>query len=130
MMTDPISDFLTRIRNAQMMSHEAVKSPSSKMRVCIAELLKNEGYISDFKVEGDSKKTIKVELKYDDNEAPMIEGLKRVSRPGLRVYRRASELPKVRGGLGMAVMSTSKGVMTDADARESKVGGEVLCYIW
>lgn len=130
MMTDPISDFLTRIRNALMMKHETVTSPSSKMRVQIAELLKTEGYISDYGIDGEMKKTINVQLKYDEDESPIIEGLKRVSRPGLRVYRRAGDLPEVRGGLGMAVVSTSKGIMTDAQARTSKVGGEVLCYIW
>ncbi len=130
MMTDPISDFLTRIRNAQLMAHEQVKSPASKIKVRIAELLKDEGYIADYDLDGDKKRTITLRLKYDNANAPVIEGIKRISRPGLRVYKGASDLPKVRGGLGMAVVSTSKGVMTDAQARSSNVGGEVLCYVW
>ena len=128
--TDPIADYLTRIRNAQMMAHEQVKAPSSKMKVRIAELLKDEGYIADYDVDGDKKRTITLRLKYDDDNTPIIEGLKRISRPGLRVYKAAKDLPKVRGGLGMAVMSTSKGVMTDTQARTNNVGGEVLCYVW
>lgn len=131
MMTDPISDFLSRIRNALTMRHEKVGAPSSKMKVQLAEILKSEGYISGFSLdEKDDKKQITIQLKYDDAELPIIEGLKRISRPGLRVYRGSKDLPKVRGGMGMAVVSTSHGIMTDHQARDKNVGGEVLCYVW
>lgn len=130
MMTDPIGDFLTRIRNAHMSRHNSMKCPSSKMKVRIANILKQEGYIADFKEDGDVKKVLTLELKYDADKKPVIEGLKRVSKPGLRVYRAAGDLPEVRGGLGMAVLSTSRGVMTDHAAREANVGGEIVCYVW
>lgn len=131
MITDPISDFLTRIRNALMSRHETVSSPSSKMKIRIAEILKAEGYIADFSVEEkEHRKTISLVLKYDVDQVPVIESLRRISKPGLRIYRRAGDLPEVRGGVGMAVVSTSRGVMTDAEARQKNVGGEVLCYVW
>ena len=133
MMTDPIADFLSRIRNALMSGHESVVIPSSKMKLKIAELLKSEGYINDFHLDAPSDragKRLTLDLKYDSDAAPIIEGIKRVSKPGLRVYKNAKDLPKVRGGLGMAVMSTSKGIMTDAAARKAHVGGEVVCYVW
>ena len=131
MITDPISDFLTRIRNALMSRHESVSAPSSKMKLRIAEILKAEGYIEDFSVEEKAhRKTISLVLKYDVDQVPVIESLRRISKPGLRIYRGANDLPEVRGGVGMAVVSTSRGVMTDAEARQKNVGGEVLCYVW
>jgi len=131
MMTDPIGDFLTRIRNAHQSRHKTVVCPSSKQKVRIAELLKNEGYIADFSVESaDGRGTLTVALKYDAERRPVIEGIRRVSKPGLRVYKDARSLPQVRGGLGMAVVSTSKGLLTDVDARRENVGGEVVCYVW
>ena len=131
MMTDPISDFLTRIRNAHLSAHRQLKCPSSKMKVNVARILKQEGYITEFEEDGEvPHKVLTLTLKYDGADRPMIEGLKRVSRPGLRVYKGATELPEVRGGLGMAVVSTSRGIMTDQAARKANVGGEVLCYIW
>ncbi|MCP4503460.1 MAG: 30S ribosomal protein S8 [Deltaproteobacteria bacterium] len=132
-MTDPIADFLTRIRNALMARHSTLSCPSSKMKVRISQILKDEGYISEFGVEKNDRgyQTLQVTLKYEDDRViPIIEGLKRVSKPGLRIYRGATDLPTVRGGLGMAILSTSKGVMTDASARAANVGGEVLCHVW
>lgn len=131
MMTDPIADFLTRIRNALLMKHEEVVCPSSKMKLRIAQILKEEGYVADVELENDDKQgVLHVKLKYDQDGLPVIEGLRRVSRPGLRNYKGAKDLPKVRGGIGMAVVSTSQGVMTDHEARRKNVGGEVLCYVW
>jgi small subunit ribosomal protein S8 len=131
MMTDPISDFLTRIRNGLMSRHETVSMPSSRMKTCIAKILKEEGYIDDCSVEDSgATKTLTINLKYDTNQMPVIESLRRISKPGLRIYRGATDMPEVRGGVGMAVVSTSRGVMTNADARKQNVGGEVLCYIW
>ena len=131
MMTDPISDFLTRIRNAQLVKHSSVSAPASKMKTRIAELLKKEGYIADIDYEpAKHGQKIVLTLKYDEHNAPVIEGLKRISKPGLRIYRGADNLPEVRGGLGMAVVSTSTGVMTGQSARDANVGGEVLCYVW
>jgi small subunit ribosomal protein S8 len=131
MMTDPISDFLTRIRNALVMKHKAVRLPSSKMKLRIAQILMDEGYINDFRHEADGKQGIlHVDLRYDGKGLPVIEGLQRVSRPGLRVYKGSTDIPKVRGGIGMAVVSTSRGVMPDHQARRENVGGEVLCYVW
>lgn len=131
MMTDPIGDFLTRIRNAHQSRHKTVVCPSSKQKVRIAELLKHEGYISDFSVESEGfRSTLTVSLKYDTERRPVIEGIKRVSKPGLRVYKDAKSIPQVRGGLGMALVSTSKGLLTDVQARRENIGGEVVCYIW
>ncbi|MEY8380995.1 30S ribosomal protein S8 [Ileibacterium valens] len=130
-MTDPIADMLTRIRNALQQKHDTVSMPSSKEKVNIAKILKQEGYINDYKVEGDGvKKVMTIDLKYGKNGEKVITGLKRISKPGLRVYTGADNLPKVLSGLGTAVISTSKGVMTDRDARKANVGGEVLAYIW
>ncbi len=130
-MTDPIADMLTRIRNALQQKHETVSMPSSKEKVNIARILKEEGYINDYKVESDGvKKTMTIDLKYGKNGEKVITGLKRISKPGLRVYSKAENLPRVLSGLGTAVISTSKGVMTDRDARKANVGGEVLAYIW
>jgi small subunit ribosomal protein S8 len=130
-MTDPIADFLTRIRNGNMVMHETVEAPSSKMKVSIAEILKEEGYIKDYEYIQDGKQgIIRVYLKYGPNKEKVITGIKRISKPGLRVYVKKDEIPKVLGGLGTAVISTSKGLMTDKNARKSGLGGEVICYIW
>lgn len=131
MMTDPVADFLARIRNALIVKHASLTLPSSKMKTRIAEILKDEGYISDWRLDKDEKQgVLHVDLKYDTGGTPVIEGMRRVSRPGLRIYKGATDLPKVRGGMGMAVLSTSRGVMTDQQARKENVGGEVLCYVW
>lgn len=130
-MSDPIADFLTRIRNAGMVYHDKVEVPASRVKRDIAELLKTEGFIKDFEYIADSKQGIlRLYLKYGPNRERVISGLKRISRPGLRVYAGKDELPKVLGGIGMAVVSTSKGIMTDKQARKLGLGGEVLCYIW
>jgi small subunit ribosomal protein S8 len=129
--TDPIADMLTRIRNANQAKHETVKIPASNLKVEIARVLKEEGYISEYLVkEIDGKKEIEVTLKYGANKTRIIKGIKRISTPGLRVYSKASELPKVLNGLGVAIISTSNGVMTDRDARRQKLGGEVIAYVW
>ncbi len=131
MMTDPISDFLSRLRNGLLAHHKSVVCPSSNLKVRIANILKDEGYVQDVDEKADGgRRTLTVTLRYDDKNSPVIEGLQRVSRPGLRQYVNADTLPKVRGGLGMAIISTSKGVMTDSQARKDRVGGEVLCQIW
>lgn len=127
-MQDPIADMFTRIRNGQMASKVAVTMPSSKQRVAIAEVLKSEGYIVDFRVEGDVKPVLEVTLKYFDGKK-VIETIERVSRPGLRIYKKKDELPKVMGGLGIAIVSTSKGVMTDRAARNAGMGGEIIGYV-
>ncbi len=130
-MSDPISDFLARIRNAQAMKHHEVKTLSSKMSQTLARIFKEQGFLNDFSVRMDSGNPgLFLNLKYDKQGVPVIEGLRRVSRPGLRVYCRSDALPKVRGGMGMAVVSTSHGVMTAAEAEKRHVGGEVLCYVW
>ena len=131
MNTDPIADMLTRIRNANLVSHPSVEMPSSKLKVALARLLKEEGFIVGYeeKVEG-SFKTLSIELKYDENNKPVITNLKRVSKPGLRSYSKAKNLPQVLGGLGIAVVSTSKGLLTDRKARKENLGGEVLAYIY
>jgi len=129
MMTDPISDMLTRIRNAQMCGKNAVSMPSSKLKAAIAQVLKDEGYIDGFAVrENGVKRDIEINLKYYAGQ-PVIEKLERVSRPGLRIYRGVDEMPKVLNGLGVAIVSTSRGVMTDRKARSQGVGGEVLCIV-
>lgn len=124
--TDTIADMLTRIRNANQMRYETVEIPSSNIKVEIARILKEEGFINDYKIEG---RTLTVSLKYSDKER-VITGLKRISKPGLRVYAKSNEIPKVLNGLGIAVLSTSKGIMTDKEARKENIGGEVLAYIW
>ncbi len=131
-MSDPIADMLTRIRNANTAKHDTVDIPSSKMKVAIAEILVNEGYISKYElVENGNFKDIRVTLKYGkDKNEKIISGLKRISKPGLRIYAGAEELPKVLGGLGIAIISTNKGVMTDKEARKLNVGGEVLAFVW
>ena len=130
-MTDPVSDLLTRIRNATSVRHDRMDVPASKMKLEIAKILKQEGYIRTFKmIEEGPQGTIRIYLKYADDGEPVIHGLRRVSRPGLRVYRGVGDLPKVRNGLGVAVISTNRGVVTDEQARGLQVGGEVLCEIW
>jgi len=130
-MTDTIADMLTRIRNALIAKHESVDIPASTMKKAIAQILLQEGYIKGFEViEDGEKKTIRIVLKYGPNKQRVIVGIKRISRPGLRVYARKDEMPKVLGGLGIAIGSTSRGVMTDREARKQGVGGEVLAYVW
>ena len=129
MMTDPIADMLTRIRNANLVRNEKVSMPSSKLKVEIAKLLLEEGYITAYEVTGDVKKELTITLKYVGNER-VITGLKRISKPGLRVQTSCDKLPKVLGGMGIAIISTSKGIMTDAAARANGVGGEVVAYVW
>ena len=130
-MTDPIADFLTRIRNGNMVLHETVVIPSSKIKLAIAKIMQEEGYIKNYEYIADGKQgIIKVYMKYGANKQKIITGLKRISKPGLRVYVKKDEIPKVLGGLGTAVISTSQGLMSDKNARKSKLGGEVICYIW
>ena len=130
-MTDPIADMLTRIRNASKAGHEKVDIPRSNMKEEIARILKREGYVSDFKsIENRLQGILRLHLKYAENRQPVLSGLKRVSKPGLRVYVGYGDLPRVLGGLGEALISTSKGLMTDSEARKGKLGGEVICYIW
>lgn len=130
-MSDPIADFLTRIRNAGMVYHDKVEVPASRIKKELAELLKSEGYIKDVEFIADDKQgVIRMYLKYGPNRERVITGLKRISRPGLRVYAKKDEIPKVLGGLGIAVISTSKGIMTDKNARKEGLGGEVISYIW
>ena len=128
-MSDPIADFLTRIRNGQLSGKPEVAIPASRIKLALAKVLKDEGYIEDFAVDGEAKKpTVKVRLKYHQGR-PVIERIERVSRPGLRVYRAKDELPKILGGMGVAIISTSQGVMTDRQARAAGHGGEVLCIV-
>ena len=130
-MTDPIVDFLTRIHNANMVKHESVEVPASKMKRDIAEILKNEGFIRDVEyIDDDKQGIIRVFLKYGKNNERVISGLRRISKPGLRSYVKADAVPKVLNGLGIAILSTSEGVMTDKDARAKKIGGEVIAYVW
>ena len=130
--SDPIADMLTRIRNANTAKHDTVDVPSSKMKLAIANILVDEGYIAKYElVDEGAFQTIRITLKYGaDKNEKVISGLKRISKPGLRVYAGAEELPKVLGGLGIAIVSTNKGVMTDKEARKQNVGGEVLAYVW
>ena len=130
-MTDTIADMLTRIRNALIAKHDSVEVPASTTKLAIAKILLEEGYIKGFEQTEDGiKKSIRIQLKYGPNKQRVIVGLKRISRPGLRVYARKDEVPKVLGGLGIAIVSTSRGVMTDKEARKLGVGGEVLAYVW
>ena len=130
MMTDPIADMLTRIRNANALRYASVKMPSSKMKVEIAKIFLEEGFISEFHVEGETKKELTISLKYGLNGQRVISGLKKISKPGLRVNAKADKLPRVLNGLGIAIISTSKGVVSDKTARALGVGGEVLAYVW
>ena len=132
-MTDPIADMLTRLRNGNVAYHDEVRMPSSKLKEALAAVLQREGYIAGWSSEDDPArpgKVLTVQMKYSPERARSIAGIKRVSKPGLRVYRQADRLPRVLGGLGVAVLSTSQGLMTDREARERRVGGEVLCYVW
>ena len=133
-MTDPIADMLTRLRNANQAYHDAVIMPHSKLKVGVAEILKQEGYISSWKVEdapeGEVGKTLELTLKYGQNRERSIAGIRRISKPGLRVYAKHTGLPKVLGGLGVAIISTSQGLLTDKQANKNGVGGEVLAYVW
>jgi small subunit ribosomal protein S8 len=137
-MTDPIADMLTRIRNGVMAKHDYVQMPTSKIKVAIAQVLKDEGFIKDFELVDDTtvkgattpRKLIRVQLSYSGRREPVLTGIKRVSKPGLRVYVQKREIPRVFGGLGVAILSTPQGVMTGPEARRRNVGGEVLCYVW
>ncbi len=129
--SDPIADMLTRIRNAIMVGHDSVLVPSSKMKLSIAKILKAEGFINDYEVlKGKPHRVIKIHLKYDENNQSILSGLERVSKPGLRVYSGRKEIPRVYGGLGIAIISTSKGVMVGQQAWRQGIGGELLCYVW
>ena len=131
MVTDPIADMLTRIRNANQMRYKEVEVPASKIKAEIARILKDEGFIADYKINKDKVQNMMVlDLKYGENKERVITGLKRISKPGLRVYVKAEEMPRVLNGLGIAIVSTSKGIMTDKEARKQSLGGEVLAYIW
>ena len=132
MLTDTLADMLTRIRNASKAKFDTVDIPASRLKASVAKLFKREGYIRDFKVisNDNNKKTLRIFLRYDKKNQPIITGLKRVSKPSLRIYADKDSIPSVRSGLGQAIISTSKGVLTDREARELNVGGEVLCFIW
>ena len=132
-MTDPIADMLTRVRNANVAMHDTVRMPSSKLKEALAAILEREGYIEGFNVQDDPARpgrSLEIRMKYSSDRSRTISGLRRVSKPGLRVYTGADKLPRVLGGLGVAVLSTSQGLMTDREARQRRVGGEVLCYVW
>jgi small subunit ribosomal protein S8 len=132
-MTDPIADMLTRLRNANLAFHDDVAMPSSKLKEALARILEREGYIAGFDVAGATRgpgRTLRIRMKYTPDRKRTISGLKRVSRPGLRVYSSADRVPRVLGGLGVAILSTNQGLMTDREAREKKVGGEILCQVW
>ena len=132
-MTDPIADMLTRIRNANVAMHDEVRMPSSKQKEALAAVLKSEGYIDEFRVEENSDRpgsTLHITMRYSPERLRTISGIQRVSKPGLRVYRKSKEIPRVLGGLGVAVVSTSQGLLTDREARQRRVGGEVLCFVW
>ncbi|GIO22964.1 30S ribosomal protein S8 [Oceanobacillus sp. J11TS1] len=130
-MTDPIADMLTRIRNANMVKHEQLELPASKIKKEIADILKREGFVKDYELVEDNKQGIlRIFLKYSANEERVITGIKRISKPGLRVYAKADEVPRVLNGLGIAIVSTSNGVLSDKEARSQAVGGEVLAYVW
>jgi small subunit ribosomal protein S8 len=131
LINDPIGDMLTRIRNAQISKHESVEIPASNMLKSIANILLSEGFVKNVEfIDEVPQGKIKITIKYAADKKPIISGLKRISKPGLRIYAKSEEIPKVLGGLGIAVISTSKGVMTDKQARNNSVGGEVLCYVW
>ena len=130
-MSDPIADMLTRIRNANMARHDSVVVPASKIKLAVAKILKDEGFVRDFNFSADGKQgVIKIYMKYGGQKERVISGMKRISKPGLRVYANKDEVPRVLGGLGLAIVSTSHGVMTDREARQQGIGGEVLCYVW
>lgn len=129
--SDPIADMLTRVRNAVTVRHDSVLVPSSKIKVAIAKILKEEGFISDYEVvKGKPHRSLKIQLRYDDKGQSLLSGLERVSKPGLKIYVQRNEVPRVYGGMGVAIISTSKGIMTGQQARREGVGGELLCYVW
>jgi small subunit ribosomal protein S8 len=132
-MTDPIADMLTRIRNGSVAAQDTVRMPSSKLKESLAAILRQEGYIADFRVSEDPSRpgrTLEIVMKYTPDRVPTISGLRRVSKPGLRVYTKADHVPRVLGGMGVAILSTNQGLLTDREARERKVGGEILCQVW
>ena len=132
-MTDPIADMLTRIRNANVAMHDEVSMPSSKRKSALAEVLRREGYIASYTETDNSTrpgKTLTIEMKYSPERDRVIRGLRRISKPGLRIYRKRDEIPRVQGGLGVAVVSTNEGLMSDREARKNRMGGEILCYVW
>ncbi len=132
-MTDPVADMLTRLRNANQAMHDGVSMPSSKQKVALADVLKSEGYIIDYQVEDARRgpgKELTIRLKYSPERERVISGIQRISKPGLRVYRKSDTIPRVLGGLGVAVVSPSRGLMSDREARRRKIGGEILCYVW
>ncbi len=129
-MTDPIADMLTRIRNAVQARHDVVEVPANKEKVAIAKILKEEGFITNYSVDGDVKKVITITLKYGPNNEKVINGLRRISKPGLRAYAKVDSIPRVLNGLGIAIISTSHGLMTDKEAKAKHVGGEVIAYVW
>jgi small subunit ribosomal protein S8 len=130
-MSDPIADMLTRVRNAASAKHDSVRMPSSKIKVAIARVLKEEGFIRDFEVGQEGPRSmLKIDLSYTGRKEPVLSGIKRVSKPGLRIYVQKREIPRVLGGLGVAILSTPEGVMTGQNARQKSIGGEVLCYVW
>jgi small subunit ribosomal protein S8 len=129
-MTDPIADMLTRIRNAQQARHESVAVPASRLKAEIARILKDEGFIRDFELPKEKEREIKIQLRYSGKREPVVTGLKRISKPGLRVYVKSKDMPRILGGLGIAIVSTPRGVMTANEARRANVGGEILCYVW
>ena len=129
--TDQIGDMLTRIRNAATVRHDTVEMPASKLKVAVLKVLKEEGFITDYEViKGKPERTIKIRLRYQENNKSMISGIERVSKPGLRVYAQHNEIPRVYGGVGVAILSTPKGVITGQQARRQGIGGEVICYVW
>lgn len=130
MMTDPIADMLTRIRNAQTARHESVSVPASRIKAEIARVLKNEGFIRDYELPGEQDRDIKIQLRYSGKREPVVTGIRRISKPGLRVYVKSKDMPRILGGLGVAIVSTPQGVMTAAQAKKANVGGEILCYVW
>jgi len=129
-MQDPISDMLTRLRNGSSSSQKLVAMPSSKMKVAIAKVLQDEGYINGFSIEGEAQKTLKIEMKYQQGHGPVIEGLERVSKPSCRLYCGSREIPKVKDGLGIAILSTPRGILSGREAALQNVGGEIICYVW
>ena len=130
MMTDPIADMLTRIRNAQTARHESVSIPSSRIKTEIARILKSEGFIRDYELPKEQERDIKIQLRYSGKREPVVSGIRRISKPGLRVYVKSKDMPRILGGLGVAIVSTPQGVMTASDAKRANVGGEILCYVW
>lgn len=128
--SDPIADMLTRIRNAQVARHESVAVPNSRIKAEIARVLKSEGFIRDYEMPKEQERDIKIHLRYSGKRDPVVSGLKRISKPGLRIYTKAKDMPRILGGLGIAIVSTPQGVMTAAEAKRANVGGEIICYVW